>query len=83
MPVSDNVVQIFGNKPEKERAPKIVTYLHCALCLEELPAGESIQDYAMSEVGFTKEGIQIWCRRHNANVVHLDFEGRLVPAIAG
>lgn len=82
-----NVVSITRKADEKAknepRHSKIVTFLHCAMCLEEVPAGESMRDWAMVEVGFTVEGIQLWCRRHNANVIHLDFEDRLIPAIAG
>lgn len=82
-----NVIQITRNAERdaesKPRESKIVTFLHCAMCLEEVPEGMSASEYAQTEVGFTIEGIQIWCLRHNANVVHLDFEGRLVPAIAG
>lgn len=80
--VSINVARDRTSESEP-REPKIVTYLHCALCCEDVPEGMSMQEYAMMEVGFTVEGIQIWCRRHNASVVHLDFEGQKFPAIAG
>ncbi len=78
-----NVIQITKNVKNAPRKSKIVTFLHCAMCLDELPADTSPMEYAMEEVGFTKEGIQIWCRRHNASILHLDFEGRLMTPIAG
>lgn len=78
-----NVIPILKNAKPKPREPKILTFLHCALCLEELPADTSPMEYAEMSVGFTVEGIQLWCNRHNANVVHLDFNGVLMKAIAG
>ena len=55
---------------------EITTYLHCGLCISELPLGESPQSYANYEVGYTEIGLQIWCKRHNCNVIHLDFAGQ-------
>ena len=60
---------------EISNANEIVTHLHCGLCMDELPSGETPQSYTMYEVGFTPQGIQIWCKRHDCNVVHLDFDG--------
>lgn len=31
-------------------------------------------------VSFTDVGLQVWCLRHNCNVIHIDFEGRKHPA---
>jgi len=58
----------------------ITSYLHCVKCLEERPKGISPKDWGMNEVGFTKQGLQIWCRRHNCNVAHIDFEDKCHPA---
>ncbi len=58
----------------------IVHYLHCGKCIAELPPGISPQMFAQLEVGFTPEGLQIWCRRHQANVMHIDFQGQKHPA---
>ena len=54
----------------------IVSYLHCRQCLEEIPGGVNPREWAQLEVGFTKPGLQVWCRRHECNVVHIDFEGQ-------
>jgi hypothetical protein len=32
------------------------------------------------DVGFTDWGVQVWCRRHKVNVVHIDFQGQKIPA---
>jgi len=61
----------------------IESYMHCGLCLDEKPDGISPQNYAQLEVGFTILGIQVWCKRHQANVCHIDFEGQQHPANTG
>jgi hypothetical protein len=58
----------------------INSYIHCGKCLDELPAGKSPRDFAQHEIGFTRAGIQVWCKRHNCNVMHIDFEGHKHPA---
>lgn len=77
-----DVVSIGKNK-KKVRQPLIITFLHCALCYEDIPDGISMQDYALEEVGFTKVGLQVWCRRHECNIMHVDFEKMTHPAIEG
>ncbi len=59
---------------------RITSFIHCGQCLKELPAGVSPKEWAQLEAGFTKEGIQIRCKRHGLNVVHIDFEGKQHPA---
>ena len=55
-------------------------YMHCALCLAEMPDETSPKLWSRLDVGYTKEGIQVWCRRHGCNVIHIDFEGQQHPA---
>jgi hypothetical protein len=59
---------------------EIGAFLHCALCIEEFKAGkargESPRSYARLEAGWTRRGLQVWCVRHEANVLHVDFEGQ-------
>ena len=38
--------------------------------------GESHKSYSRFEVGWTKQGFQVWCTRHNTNVIHIDFDGQ-------
>lgn len=37
------------------------------------------RDYARLNVGFTPVGLQVWCVRHDCNVLHVDFEGYKHP----
>jgi len=63
---------------------EITSYLHCALCLEEFMNGAggfaAPRDYAQTETGFTELGLQVWCKRHECNIVHIDFEGHCHPS---
>ncbi len=53
----------------------IARYIHCLLCVEELPDGISPRMYAHNEVGILINGdIQVWCIRHEKNVVIFDME---------
>jgi hypothetical protein len=52
---------------------EIQMYLHCGLCLRSNLA-QSI------EVGWTRLGLQVWCRVHQCNVMHINFEGVKHPA---
>lgn len=55
---------------------EISSYMHCSECIKELPIDQSPRDYQRVQVGYTKLGIQVWCVRHNCNIVHIDFEGK-------
>lgn len=57
------------SKPE----PQIQLYFHCKRCLDELPEGLSPQEWAQLEAGWTNKGLQVWCKRHGINVIHIDF----------
>ena len=68
----------------------IKMFVHCGGCLGELEqirglgkaqkVALSPREYADLEVGFTVQGIQVWCKRHECNVFHVDFEGTKHPA---
>ena len=58
----------------------ILLYFHCKQCLEEKPADLSPAEFTAFEVGWTGVGLQVWCRRHDINVIHIDFEGAQHPA---
>lgn len=62
---------------------QINLYIHCTQCYEEIPDGDSPIEYQDIEVGWTVKGIQIWCRRHDKNIMHIDFEGNTHPAVMG
>jgi hypothetical protein len=59
---------------------KIESFFHCGLCINEMPAGTSPQEFAELECGWTALGFQVWCKRHGVNVIHIDFEGAKHPA---
>lgn len=62
---------------------QITQYIHCGLCIEEYMKSEeriSPKDYAKTQTGFTAQGIQVWCNRHECNILHVDFEGHQHPA---
>lgn len=52
----------------------IALYWHCKRCLVERPS-DVPANYARLSVGFTREGLQVWCWRHGLNVMHVHFEG--------
>lgn len=65
------------------------SFFHCGMCFAEWQSGEatkamghptSMREYAQIEVGNTPRGIQIWCKRHEVNIAHIDFEGYQHPA---
>lgn len=58
----------------KDVPNKIVTFAHCGRCLQELPKGESPRSFASLEVGMTPTGVQVWCKRHELNVVDITLE---------
>ena len=55
----------------------------CSRCADDVAEGRagpvSMAEYMRLDVGFSAKGLQVWCRRHEANVVHIDFEGRELP----
>ncbi len=53
---------------------EIKSFIHCKECLDSLSEEESYHQWI--EIGFTEIGIQVWCRLHNINIVHIDFEGQ-------
>lgn len=65
---------------EKKVENEIRSFIHCGECIKSLPPDTSPREYQQLEIGWTEQGIQIWCRRHNLNVMHMDFEGRKHPA---
>ncbi len=73
--------KVIEIRPLPLRESEITSFFHCALCIEEMPDGTSPQEYSYTESGWTEKGFQVWCRRHNTNIIHMDFEGHKHPAI--
>lgn len=57
---------------------QIESFFHCKECMSEIPDGESPASWARINTGFTKKGLQVWCERHDKNIIHLDFLGNKV-----
>ena len=61
----------------------IKAFIHCKMCLDEIKLDQkptSPEEYAWLSCGWTTKGIQLWCARHECNVIHIDFEGYKHPA---
>lgn len=56
--------------------------LECKRCVETCPHGTLLQDYLRVTIGLTPYGLQVWCVRHQANVIHVDFRGQRIPVNA-
>ena len=54
----------------------INSHFQCVMCAQE-------HRLADIEAGWTRIGLQVRCRRHQVNLVHIDFEGRRPPAWVG
>lgn len=64
----------------------IQMHQHCGKCIGEIKAGHpdtlghSPESYSRLSIGFTQLGLQVWCNRHDCNVVHIDFQDQKHPA---
>lgn len=57
--------------------PDIVSYIHCRECMfdwSQTDKSISPAEFQDNEVGFTSTGIQVWCRRHDKNVICVDVD---------
>lgn len=52
---------------------EIIMFAHCAECIKEKPAEQSPMEWARLNTGFTKTGFQVWCVRHEMNVLCIEF----------
>lgn len=77
-----------SRRPSNEK--EIQGYMHCGLCVMEYKKlrsegspkveGVSPGDFQRLEIGSSPIGLQVWCRRHDVNVLHVDFEGQKMTA---
>lgn len=68
-----------AKRPALEIPNQLVAVMHCRQCLKEFDdQGMGVlispEDYAELDVGWTPTGIQVWCRRHNYNVLCLELK---------
>ena len=59
---------------------EIKMFFHCVKCLAEKSEDISPRDWAQLEAGWTEQGFQVWCKRHECNVILMNFEGHKHPA---
>ena len=50
---------------------EIVSFFHCMNCSAEKPEHLPPREWQFIEVGGTPQGIQVWCKRCDMNIVHL------------
>jgi hypothetical protein len=66
---------------------EIEMFFHCGQCMAEYRADfadrMTPREYGSVEVGWTRLGLQVWCTRHELNVIHIDFLGQKVGANTG
>ena len=65
---------------KKSNENNIGMYLHCKICMSDIPEGESPATHARIATGWTPAGLQVWCARHDINIMHIDFQGNRHPA---
>ncbi len=73
---------MFERHPNDDRlsnANCIEGFAHCTSCFGQCPAGVTPREWARLEAGLTKRGMQIWCVRCEANLMHVDYEGQQHP----
>lgn len=70
----------IGLRHKIENTNQIVQYMHCGKCMDEMPIGVSPKEFQRIQVGWTIQGLQVWCTRHDVNILHIDFEGVQHPA---
>lgn len=70
----------MNKSPRPAGTLSIGAFCHCRQCIDEKPDGVSPKEWARLAIGFTAIGLQVWCDRHDCNVLHIDFEGHKHPA---
>ncbi len=77
--MTSNVVQF--HEEDFNAKTDISVYFHCKKCMNELPYEISPREYQRLQVGWTLHGLQVWCNRHDVNIIHINFEGQKHPTV--
>lgn len=59
----------------------IKLFFHCGKCAAKKPPRLSLREWSKIEAGWTQIGFQVWCRRCEVNICHVDFQGIKHPAL--
>ena len=61
--------------PIGARAPKTMAHANALrIPVNDFLPSATLEDYSCLEVGISARGLQVWCKRHNRNVAHLDLD---------
>jgi hypothetical protein len=64
---------------QKTKMPnQIKAFFHCKKCIVEKPYDQSPQSWQRIQAGWTVKGLQVWCTRHDCDVMNLDFLGQKI-----
>lgn len=66
--------------PHLSSQNEIESFIHCPSCIRDRPSDVTMRNYARFELGWTETGIQVWCPRHEVNVINIDFQGCKHPS---
>ena len=61
-----------------ENGLQIEANIYCEACQRERPDCITPQKWSRLDVGWTENGLQVWCRRHDCNVLQIDLTPRAV-----
>lgn len=88
--IEDEAIRIMPEIPLETPDRKLISnenefvgVVTCGMCMKEMREQKiemSPRDYSRLSVGSTPVGLQVWCHRHDVNVLHIDFEGSQHPA---
>ena len=63
--------------PKLDRVARIKDYFHCAACFESGDEDRE-KESGLLAVGWTEEGLQVFCESCARSVIDLDFKGQKV-----
>ena len=49
-------------------------WVHCGKCMLAKPKDVTPEKWARNNVKVTRDGVQIWCTRHDLNVAHVQVD---------
>lgn len=70
-----------GDEIPRPKGLGIVEFFHCKKCQQEKPDDIAPRDWAKFDVGWTVKGLQVWCARHEVNVINIDFRGQKIDLV--